>query len=183
MGVFRFTSEFNGSQQAVNVWHFMTAGAPSTTDADQAIDAVDAFFTSLTAFMAPGSWVHGSRVTTVDETPNRVVPATSEATTTTGTSNAARQVAAGITWNTAFIGRSYTGRTYVGPLSNGAINTDGLTITTGFATALTSAAAALYAPTASGAALCVWSEKLQAGSDVVGAVIRSGLRTQRRRLT
>lgn len=183
MAVFRFTSEFSAATEAVNVWHFMTAGAPTTTQANEAIQAVDAFFTAIPTHMTAGTWNHGQRVTTVDQTPNFVIAATPQTTTTTGGSAAPQQVAAGVSWNTAFIGRSFRGRTFVGPIAQGSVAAGGLAISAPFITALQAAATALMAPTAAGAQLCVWSEALSQGNAVVGNVVRSGLRTQRRRLT
>jgi hypothetical protein len=183
VAVFRFTSEYSGAQEAVNVWHFMTAGAPTTTQANEAIQAVDAFFTAIPTFLAAGTWNHGQRVTTVDQTPNFVVAATPQTSPGTGGSPAPRQVAAGVSWNTAFIGRSFRGRNYIGPLSSSALHTDGLTLVAALQTALVTAATALMAPTTNGAQLCVWSETLQQGNAVIASVVRSGYRTQRRRLT
>jgi len=133
--------------------------------------------------MAPDIWTIGSRVITLDETPNRLISATVLTSTMTGTSRAAAQVAAGITWHTAFIGKSFTGRSYVGPLSNGGINSDGLTITSAFLTALTTAAGNITPALTGGGEFCVWSEKLQAAQEISQAQMRTGLRTQRRRLT
>jgi len=183
VAVFRFTSEFSGVQQAVNVWHFITAGAPTTAQANEAIMAVDAFFTAFPSSMAAGTWTHGSRVTTVDQTPNFVIPATVQTTTTTGSTPSVLSAAAGITWQTPFIGRSYRGRSFIGPLAGVSVASGGFQVTTSFQTTLQTAANALFVPTASGATLCVWSEKLAIGNAVTSALARLGLHTQRRRLT
>lgn len=183
MSIIRFTSEFSGSYQAVNVWHFLTPTPATTTHANEAIDAVDAFFTAFPTYMRAGTWTHGTRVVTVDNEPNFVVAATPETTTTTGSSPAPNQVAAGITWQTDFIGKSYRGRTYIGPLSMLGLNSDGQTLTTPFATALGTAANTLMAPLASGTQLCVWSPTGQFGNLVTSNIVRLGYRTQRRRLT
>ena len=183
MSVIRFSSEFSGAYQAVNVWHFLTPTPATTTHANEAIDAVDAFFSSFPTYMRAGTWTHGNRVVTVDNEPNFVVAATPETTTTTGSSPAPNQVAAGITWQTDFIGKSYRGRSYIGPLSLLGLETDGQTIKTAFQVALETAATTLMAPLASGTQLCVWSPTGQFGNLVTSRVVRSGYRTQRRRLT
>lgn len=182
MAVIRFTSEFSGSRQAVNVWHF-SVSTPSTSLANEAISAVDAFFEAIKTFMAPGTWNHGARVTTVDLTPNIVVPATPLTTTTNGVATAALQVAAGVSWQSAFIGKSYRGRTYLGPIADATIENTGATITSAFQTAILTASNTLRTPTTGGAQLVVWSEKLGQGNAVVGSSVPNALRTQRRRLT
>jgi len=181
--VFRFTSEFDGTQEAVNVWHVVTGSPADSTDADEAIVRVDAFFEAIKVFMRPGIWTHGNRVTTLDETPNRLIAASSLTTTTTGTTNAPASVAAGITWLTDFIGKSFSGRSFIGPLANGGVASDGLNINSSFRTALLSAAEDLVDPLTSGGRFCVWSEKLEVGTPITGWNVRSGIRTQRRRLT
>lgn len=183
MSVIRFTSEFSGTYEAVNVWHFLTPTPATTTHANEAIDAVDTFFSAFPTYMRAGTWTHGNRVVTVDNTPNFVIPASPESTTTTGSSPAPNQVAAGITWQTDFIGKSYRGRSYIGPLSLLGLESDGQTIKTAFAVALGSAANALMAPTASGTQLCVWSPTGLFGNLVTSNIVRLGYRTQRRRLT
>lgn len=183
MTVFRFTSEAGFTQQAVNVWHVVTGSPADSTDADEAIVRVDAFFEAIKAFMKPGLWTHGNRVITLDETPNRLIPASSLTTTTTGTTNAPASVAAGITWLTDFIGKSYSGRSFIGPLSNGGVESNGLDISSTFRTALLAAAEDLVDPLTSGGRFCVWSEKLQVGTPITGWNVRTGIRTQKRRLT
>lgn len=181
--VIRFTTESSLVSQAVNVWHFNCDGAASTTLANECITKVDAFFEAIKSHMAPAVLTHGSRVTTVDLLPNVVVPATPLTTTTTGTNAGPYNVCAGVTWNTDFIGKSYRGRTYLGPLSQLAIGTSGTSIGASPVSDISTAATTLMAPTTGGATLCVWSEKLQTSNNVTGNVAHSGIRTQRRRLT
>lgn len=183
MAVIRFTSEFSAAQEAVNVWHFDCHGAASTTLANEAITKVDTFYEAIKALLAPGTWNHGQRVTTVDLTPNVVVPATPLTTTATGSNNAPRQAAAGVSWQTAFIGKSYRGRSYLGPVTTSMLDSGGLAIGSAALAIIVAALPAMYAPTAGGAVLAVWSPTLQTANDVVGATAHSGLRTQRRRLT
>lgn len=183
MAVIRFTSEFSSSQECVNVWHFDCHGAASTTLANEAITKVDTFFETIKAILAPGTINHGLRVTTVDLTPNVVVPATNLVTTTTGSNNATRSAACGVTWQSAFIGKSYRGRSYIGPLTSSAMDSNGLDVGSSAVSLISGAATTLFAPTAGGAVLTVWSQKLKVANDVVGQVTHSGIRTQRRRLT
>lgn len=183
MTIIRFTSEFSGAYEAVNVWHFLCPTPVTVSDANECIVAVDDFYSAFPTYMRAGTWTHGTRVTTVEETPDFVVGATAQTTTTTGSSPAPNQVAAGITWQTDFIGKSYRGRSYIGPLSLLGLETDGQTIKTAFATALGTAADALMAITAGGSQLCVYSPTGHFANVVTSNIVRLGYRTQRRRLT
>lgn len=183
MTIIRFASEFSGTQQAVNVWHFDCGGAATTSLANECIVKVDTFLEAIKAFLAAGTYTTGSRVVTVDQTPNAVVAATALTCVSSGVGNAPRQVAAGVSWRTAFIGRSFRGRNYIGPLASGAVASDGLNLNSTFASDLLTAAGNLRTVTTGGAQLCVWSERLQAANVVTGAAVPLSLRTQRRRLT
>lgn len=183
MTVFRFTSEFDAAQEAVNVWHVKTTSPADSTDADEAIARVDAFYEAFKTSMAPGIWTHGNRVITVDETPGRQIAASSLTTTTTGSARAVASACAGVTWLTDFIGKSYSGRSFLGPLAAIAVQADGLNISTSLRTTLQTAATALIAPLTSGGVFCVWSPKLGEGTPITGHNVRAGIRTQRRRLT
>lgn len=183
MTVFRFSSEFSGTQQAVLVWHVQTAGSATSTDANQAITAVDNVFEAIKTFMAAGTWIHGQRVITLDETPNRQIVASALSTVTTGASNAPRQACQVMSWSTAFIGKSFNGRSYFGPLSQTALDSNGLDTSASLRTALATAAANITAPLAGGAQFCVWSQKLGIGTPIFGGNARTGIKTQRRRLT
>lgn len=183
MAVIRFTSEFSAAPQSVNVWHFDCHGAATTSLANECITKVDTFYEAIKALLAPGTWTHGQRVITVDQLPNVVVPATALTTTTTAVSNAPFSVCCGVTWTTAFIGKSYRGRTYLGPMGGVTQGSDGLSITSSAVSTIATATVALYTATAGGAVLTVWSQKLQVANDVTGSATHSGIRTQRRRLT
>lgn len=183
MTIIRFASEFSGAEEAVNVWHFLCPTPATVSDANECIVKVDDFYSAFPTYMRAGTWTHGNRVTTVDNTPNSVIGATPQTTATTGSSPAPAQVAAGITWQTDFIGKSYRGRSYIGPLSLLGLESDGLTIKTAFSTALHTAATNLRALTAGGSQLCVWSPTGLFGNVVTSHVVRLGYRTQRRRLT
>lgn len=183
MTVFRFTSEFSGTQQAVNVWHVKTAGSANSTDANQAITAVDAIYEAIKTFLAPGTWLHGQRVITLDETPNRVISASVLSTVTTGATHAPAQAAQVVSYTTAFIGKSFTGRSYFGPLANTALDGNGFDTNASLRSALATPLAGITAPLAGGAQFCVWSEKLGIGTPIFGANAKVGITTQRRRLT
>jgi hypothetical protein len=181
--VMRITSESSNPAQAVNVWHFICPGAASTTLANEAITKIDTFFEAIKAHLAPDTWTHGRRVTTVNLTPNIVVPATSQTTLGTGTNRGPQQVAIVLSWQTAFIGKSYSGRSYIGPLSQLAIGTTGNTPSGSALSDIATNATALRTATTGGAQLAVWSEKLQVANACTSHSVTNLLRTQRRRVT
>lgn len=181
---FRFTSASSVSSAAVNVWSYQVpGGAVSTTQANEAIQQVDAFFEAIKVYLAPATWTHGARVTTLGILPPTLIAATALTTVTTGTTQAPRQAAATFTMNTQFLGKSYRGRKYIGPLSNGALSSTGDVLDPTFVAALQTNINPFLTPTAAGAQLAVFSEKLNVGQAVTGIIARSPIRTQRRRLT
>jgi hypothetical protein len=181
--IIRITSESSNAAGAVNVWHFRCPGAASTTLADEAITKIDTFFEAIKSHLAADTWTHGRRVTTVNLTPNVVVPATSLTTLGTGTNRGPQQVAIVLSLQTAFIGKSYSGRAYIGPLSQLAIGTSGNAPSASALSDIATAGTALRTATAGGAQLCVWSEKLQTANVATGHSVTNLLRTQRRRVT
>lgn len=183
VAVMRITSESSNAAEAVNVWHFRCPSAASTTLADEAIAKLDTFFEAIKAHLAPDTWTHGRRVTTVDQVPNVVIPATSLTTLGTGTNRGPQQVAIVLSWQTAFIGRSYRGRSYIGPLSQLAIGTSGNAPSASALSDIATNATALRTATAGGAQLCIWSPTLQTANVCSGHSVTNLLRTQRRRVT
>lgn len=183
MGLFSFTSEFSGPQKAVNVWHFQTADDISSLQVSDAIGRIDTLFEAIKAYLWPGTWTHGARVTTVGVLPPELLPSTPLTTTSSATQKVAAQVAAGVTWNTAFLGRSYRGRTFFGPLGTGALDGTGLQLDATFLSTLSTACSTAMTVTTNGAQMCVYSKKLNQGHAVVGNIARGGLRTMRGRLT
>lgn len=180
--VMRITSESSNAAQAVNVWHFLCPGAASTTLANEAITKIDTFFEAIKSHLAADTWTHGRRVTTVNLLPNVVVPATPLTTVGTGTNRGPQNCCCGISFTTAFIGKSYRGRAYLGPLSQLAIGTTGNQLSASLISDVATAGTALRTATAGGAQLAVWSEKLQVANAVVGHSVGGGILTQRRRL-
>lgn len=183
MSIIRFTTEAQTSQQAVSVWHWDTAGTATTAKANECIAAVDAFYEGIKLYMWPVTYNHGTRVVTVDGSPNVVVPATMLTTTGSGANKAPAQVAAVVSWQTQFIGKSYRGRNYIGPLAQAALNADGLSLHSSALTTFATALSNLTATTTSGCRLAVWSRKLLSGEVVTNGSVQAGLKTQRGRLT
>lgn len=181
--VMRITSESSLGAQAVNVWHFLCPGAASTTLANECITKLDTFYEAIKSHLAADTWTHGRRVTTVNLNPNIVVSATSLTTTGTGTNRGPQNCAVGISFTTAFIGRSYRGRAFLGPLSQLAIGTSGNQISASCISDVATAGTALRTATAGGAQLCVWSVKLQTANVVNGHSVPGDIRTQRRRIS
>jgi len=91
--------------------------------------------------------------------------------------------AAVITWTTGLAGRSRRGRTYIGPLSE--TDTNQGTFTAGFTSVLTTfanaARATLIVDDIDRFQRVVWSRTLSSYANVTGHVVRSYIRSQRRR--
>lgn len=183
MAIVRVTAESSFSVGAVNVFHFSVDDPIVTSEVQECVDQLDAFYEAIKALI-PGSTITcGSRVVTVGPPPNQVVPVTAKTTTCTGANMAPFQVAAGITWRTNNIGKSYTGRTFIGPVTSSMLDSGGLAIGSSARTIIQDAADDLLLPTANGGQLVVWSPTLGVATDVTSAEARQPLRTQRRRLT
>lgn len=184
MAIVRITAESTTIPSlVVNVFHFSVDDPIVTSEVQECVDQLDAFYEAIKGIIYGSVIRCGSRVVTVGPPPNQVISVTPRDTTTTGSSPAPYSASAGVTWRTANIGKSYTGRSYLGPLALAALGGDGLTVASSAVTIVQNAANNLLLPTANGGQLVVWSPTLGVATDVTGAQARPGLRTQRRRLT
>jgi hypothetical protein len=71
----------------------------------------------------------------------------------------------------------------LGPLASGSLNANGTDIATATISAIQGAANTLVATSASGVELGIWSRTIPVFTPVESAVCRTGIATQRRRLT
>ena len=173
-----------GSGPDYNVWHFQDATDFVT------LAAANAFITDLTAFYnaIKSSYPTGTVITVGSSvetvlTPVVIVAATPQIVTApVGNAQAAPQPCLVATWRTVFGGRSYRGRTYIGPLQASAINAG--TPPTTYVTQLQTAASALVTAsnTATSYDLVVYSKKLAQANKVIQGVARGYYGTQRRRV-
>lgn len=176
-----------------NIFH-VTNGASDDAAVPAMLTAIKAFYTAIASFYLNTTLITiGSSVRDIGVTPNRIVAATplTQVGTTAGEALPAN-VALVTTWRTAFAGRSFRGRTYLGPsqetMNNGGIP-NAATVAT-IQTAATNLIAAING--VAGLRLGVFSLRrtqppaslspFNATEPVISAVARSKWNTQRRRL-
>lgn len=111
---------------AANIYHVSNGGATDTGIAT-VLTALKTFYDACAAFFTTSTTITiGASVRDVSVTPNRIVAATPV--TSVGSSTAEilpANAALVVTWRTAFAGRSFRGRTYLGP-SNETMNNGGV---------------------------------------------------------
>jgi hypothetical protein len=181
--VIRVTAESNLTTQSVNVWHWIVPNSALLTEAQNAVDGLQTFYTAVAGSLANGfSIAIGKRVVTVDQSPNLIVSPTVRNVSSSGTGHSAQQAAIVCSLGSNVVGGSHRGRIYLGPLDTAAINTDGRTVASADQTTINSALAALMATTTGGIQLAVWSRKNHAATPVTAVGISSVIGTQRRRL-
>lgn len=186
MGIIRFDarSTISGLNAAVNTWHVGTAGVPTTAEANAVLAPFKTFYDNIAVFRPTGATTSiGTRVLYFElawwtkpvgkpgtpgyvkgffNNPPLIVPATALTSTAgTGGGQSVPQLASVVSWKTNRAGRSYRGRTYLGP--PGSTPVSGNQIAGASVTAINNAAAALPGAVAavtvqgSGAALVVFS--------------------------
>ena len=178
----RFSAESDISQGAVNVWHYRCPDTALATEAQEAVEQVAAFYLAIEDLLAAQTFTIGNRVVTVDDDPNQILGVSSETQLCTGTGREVQSAAALVRWRSNLVGGSRAGRTYLGPLDSGCVDTDGVNLTGTTVTTITTAAGALLTPTAAGAQLCVFSRKFGTSTVVTGTGTRARVATQRGRL-
>lgn len=181
--IIRVTAESNNATESVNVWHFQIPNSAPITEANAAVAALDAFYTTINAVLAPDTWTIGQRVVTVDQSPNLLIGATTQTASGGGAARAPQQVCIVGTLGSSVIGGSRRGRVYLGPLAVAALDTTGRGPTSSAITTVSGALATLMAASGSGIDLVVWSRKLLAATIVTSVTVNPVLGTQRRRLT
>ena len=131
-------------QRGLNIWHANVESTNAAAAADLVAD-LDTFYTALGGYFGTSTVTTiGVSCTTVEDPPLivPVTPQTAAGTVVTTTATPA-QLAQVISWRTALAGRSYRGRTYIGPVVLGALS--GSTFSTTVVTAAQAAADALVA--------------------------------------
>jgi hypothetical protein len=177
------------NNHAVNTFHYSADGstlfgssdAAKIGQANDAINQLQTFYNALSTAGILGSWRIGD-VVVEHETgqPPRYVAATPKQSINTSGSNYAFQVAAVCSWRTAKAGRSYRGRSYIGPLRSTAMS--GPDISSTFAAAVATAAAALIAAPGTGQLVpAVYSAKNDTTERITSALCTTACRTMRSR--
>lgn len=183
--VIRVVAESSLAIESVNVFHWQIPGAGSqATEIAAAITAMTNFYNAVKALIPTSTITIGTRVVTVDQTPNQELASSNATVTTTGGSTSAVTSAAAVcAYRGPFIGARYRGRIFLGPLADAAVASSGTDITGSAATTISAAWATLVATTTSSIAFGVWSRTFQTFTPAVASSVRSGLGSQRRRLT
>jgi len=180
--IVRITAEFDGAQGAANVWHYRCPNVDLETEAQEAVDQLETFYLAVEDSLGAGNWRIGETVQTVDQSPNTFVGVTSAIVPVTGTGRELLSACVLLRWGSGIVGGSHRGRTYMGPLDAGCIDTDGRSIVGSQLTIFTNAAAALLTATAAGAQLGTWSRKNESFTVATSVGVRPFAATQRGRL-
>jgi len=182
VAVIRVVAEFDGAQGAANVWHWRCPEVDLETEAQEAVDALETFYLAVEDSLGAGTWRIGETVQTVDQDPNTFVGVTSAVVPVTGTGREVLSACVLIRWGSGVVGGSHRGRTYMGPLDSGCVDTDGRSIVGSQRTLFETSAGALLTPTAAGAVLGTWSRKNQSFTTATSVGVRPFAATQRGRL-
>jgi len=167
---------------SVNVWHWIVPNSALVTESNNAIAALDTFYTAIASSLSAQTFTIGRRVRTVDQNPNLLVGSTPQTSLASGGAPAVLTAAALLSLGSSIIGGSRNGRKYLGPLTSTAVATGGRTLTAGTISAISAAAATLMATTTGGIQLAVWSRTLLVATPVTSNTVRAVLGTQRRRM-
>lgn len=183
--VIRITAEgSNGGVPDVNVFHWRIPNSAPATEVGGIATALSTFYNAIKGLLNAGTITIGARVVSVDQTPNFVVAITPLTVTTTGGANVDASTSIIVSWQTGLVGRSYRGRNYLGPVSTTAGTAqDGHHALGSAVTTVQTAADTLRAVTTNGVSFVVWSKVVNGSTNVTGAVARSVLGSQRRRLS
>lgn len=175
-----------GSGPFYNIFHVDGPDPASAADAADLVTPFKTFYTSIKAYYGNDINIYiFDRVLTVDTPPQIVTPAEEIVEGTDATGHAAPQVAAVVSWATAFAGAAYRGRTYLGPLSDSAVAGNGQ-IATAVASTMGDAASQLMSDlnAAGGESpyrLGVYSRVHETFTPYSSATVHPVSRTQRRR--
>jgi hypothetical protein len=173
---------------AVNTFYFDADTNPSTPQV--VVDLLRDFYTSCAAlFTSAHSIVIGSRVLLLS-VGNPLPPVIQggiiqrTVTGTGGPNGTPPQVALVASWRTALAGRSFRGRSYLGPLSSGVLNTNGGSFTSGTTTLVTTAGGTLITGSITASMrIQVYSRTKNVASPIVGVTVNAIPDTQRRRVS
>lgn len=181
--VVEITAESSLSTESVNVWHWLIPNSSPVTEVNNAINALDAFYTSITAQLFAQTFTIGRRVRTVDQNPNVLIAGAPQTATSSGATAAALSAAVGLHLGSSFIGGSRNGRRYIGPLVQSAIQADGRSLSAGAVSAVSGAAATLIAVTTGGIQAVIWSRKFQVATPITNISVGGSIVSQRRRIS
>ena len=183
--VVRITAEGdNNTIPVVNVMHWNIPNSAPVTEINGILTAMQTFYNAVKAGITAGTIHIGLNVVTVDQTPNINLTTTPLTVATTGGAVASASASAIISWKTPFVGRSFRGRTYLGPLATTAGTAqDGHNVLGSYVTTVQTAAATLLAFTTNGVAFVVWSKAHNTKTTITSAVVRANIGTQRRRVS
>jgi len=133
----------------VNVWHIKTNDANLSTELTQAnalIGYIRTFYDSLKTYYPTATVLSLGTVT--EELTSREITPTMASVTGLGTGSAPQLLALVVTWRTNIASRRGRGRTFVGPLTTSAMQSDGTPAATLITTAQDAATALIASSTA-----------------------------------
>lgn len=168
--------------ESVNVHHWRIPNSAAVTEANAAINALDAFYTALIGRIQTGVIQIDGLVRTVDQGSNFFIQGTTQTASCTGTVGAPLSLACCIAKKSNFVGGSRRGRIFVGPLTAACLNTDGRTIASAPTADFGAAALALFNTTTSGIEYGVWSRKTTTFTPTPVVQVNTVAAQQRRRL-
>lgn len=171
-----------GSNPMYNIFHISKIG-PNGPAAAAAITNINAFYTAIKGYYRTGcSIVSGYKVVDRGSVPWTLVPASSVSVSGTGAVGAvAAQLAMVVSWRTLTVGKSYRGRTFLGPFD--ATGSAGATWSGAMSTAVANAAVALMnAGLTSGVYTpVVYSAKQNVATQITSLTTSTAMRTLRSR--
>lgn len=154
MAIFRvpFNIVFVGAgSPGANIWHIRTIDPSPTTELNQAntlIGYIHTFYVALLAYFPNGTTISLGTVT--EEGTQREIVPTFAPVLGTGTGNSPQALCAVVTWRTSIAARRGRGRTFVGPLNTGTVQSDGTLNDTFRANVIAAASALVSSSTAYG---------------------------------
>lgn len=182
-------ANFGGSNDAVNTWHYSADGstifgpddASKTAQANEAIDQLKVFYTALNNPGLSNTWTIGSSVIEYQTgQPPRYVTATPQDSDLGSGAVSGLQLACCLSWRTALAGKSYRGRTFLGPLTAPAFAMPSIDPT--FVGRVNTAAAALIAAPGVGDLVpAVYSPTLDITTRITSGLATTKCRTMRSR--
>lgn len=181
--VIRVTCESSFATLAVNAWHWRIPEANTATEVSGILTALDTFYEAIDANLAPATWTIGSRVVTVDQSPNEEIFASALTCVTSGATNGFLGACAVVSHRGAAVGARYRGRKYIGPLTAAALASNGRELSSGTLSTISTAFTTLGGFTTNGVEFGVWSEKFSQFTPSTVFAVRTQLGTQRRRVS
>jgi hypothetical protein len=171
-----------GSGPHYNIFH-IDSSSDTAGSSSAAVAALNTFYTTLKfAYRNLSTMIVGYKVIDRSTVPWSFVPVTPLSVTGTGAGGPfAPQLAAVITWRTPLVGKSYRGRTFLGPFDASA--SGGALWLASVATAMTTASNALIAASNAAATwkLSIYSAKHNTLSHVSSSAASQNMRTMRSR--